>query len=77
MSDNSAKVLAITAVWVCTALIFVFGVFDFNWRGGEAVVLMLLISVAICIAAAYATKKICDSFASNTSTSMDTSQQER
>ena len=62
MSDNSAKVLSVTAVWISTACIFVFGIFDFNWRGGEAVVLMLLISLSICASAAYATKKICDAF---------------
>lgn len=62
MSDNSAKVLSITAVWACTACMFIFGIFDFNWRGSEAFVLMIIISVGFLIAAAYATKVICRSF---------------
>ncbi len=60
MSDNSAKVLGINAVWVSTACMLIFVIFDLNWKGALAVGLMLLISLAMCATAAYATKKICD-----------------
>ena len=38
-------------------------IFDFSWRNDKEVFLMLIISVAICVAASYATKKICNVFA--------------
>ena len=63
MSDNAAKVLSVTAIWVSTALIFTFGVFDFSWKGPEAVFLMLIISLVICGAACFATWTVCKSFA--------------
>ena len=62
MSDNSAKVLSVTAVWVSTACLFIFGICKMNWNG-YAVVLLLLVSFVICVATAYATKKICDVYA--------------
>jgi uncharacterized ion transporter superfamily protein YfcC len=62
MSDNSAKVLSVTAVWISTACLFIFGICKMNWHGNSAIMMMLLVSVVICIAAAYATKKICDVF---------------
>lgn len=63
MSDNSAKVLSITAVWVSTAAIFIFGILDAHWSGRGAIEIMLITSLIICISASYATKKICDVFA--------------
>ena len=63
MSDNSAKVLSITAVWISTACLFIFGICKMNWHGNNAIMLMLLVSAVICISAAYATKKICNVFA--------------
>jgi len=62
MSDNSAKVLSITAVWVCTACMFIFGIFDFNWSGLTACLLMIVISLGICFSAGYATKIICKTY---------------
>jgi len=34
MNDSNTKAVCTTAVWIATAVIFVFGVFRFNWNGG-------------------------------------------
>jgi len=55
MSDNIAKTVSTIGVWVCLMIIFVGGVFRFNWTGLEAGFLWAVVSSALAIAPAIAT----------------------
>jgi len=58
MNDNQAKTYSTAAVWVSTALIFVFGVFRMNWEGILGGMFWALIALALAVALAAATQAI-------------------
>ena len=58
MSDNAAKTLATTAIWIATALIFVLGVFRVKINGDGPIFFWFIISVVLAAAPALATAKI-------------------
>jgi hypothetical protein len=57
MEDNKARVLSTVVVWIATALIFIFGVF--NCRAtGDGIYLWFFVGVALAISPAIATREI-------------------
>ena len=66
MKNDIAKAISISSIWLSTAIIFAFGIFDFNWNGEGAMALMLIISLSILLAASYSTKVILNSRVSST-----------
>jgi len=58
MNDNNTKTICTTAIWIATTLIFIFGVFRFNWNGGFSGILWAMVALALASAATLATKAI-------------------
>ncbi len=58
MNDNQAKTLSTVAIWIATAVIFVFGVFRMQWDGVLAGMFWMVISLVLAIAPAVATQAI-------------------
>jgi len=61
MTDNKAKTICTTVVWIATAIIFTFGVFRFNWTGAASGFLWALVACALAVAATKATRAIWNS----------------
>jgi hypothetical protein len=57
MEDNKARMISTVAIWIATALIFIFGVFRAN-ATGDATYLWFLVSLALAISPAIATRAI-------------------
>jgi len=57
MEDNKARVMSTIAIWIATALIFIFGVFRAN-ATGDAILLWFIIGIALAISPAIATRAI-------------------
>lgn len=58
MNDYQAKTLSTVAIWIATAVIFVFGVFRMQWDGVLAGMFWMVISLVLAIAPAVATQAI-------------------
>jgi hypothetical protein len=57
MDDNKARAVSTVAIWGATALIFIFGVFRSN-ATGDGIYLWFLVSLALAISPAIATRAI-------------------
>ena len=57
MDNNTARVVTTVAIWIVTALIFIFGYFRCN-ATGEAIIWWFLIGIALAISPAIATRAI-------------------
>jgi len=58
MNDNKMKTISTVAVWIATAVIFIFGVFSFHWTGDFAGILWAVVAVALAYATVQATRVI-------------------
>ncbi|MDO3388244.1 hypothetical protein QWI17_20525 [Gilvimarinus sp. SDUM040013] len=58
MKNDIAKAISISSVWISIAIIFAFGIFDFNWTGGFSIIIMTTISVCVLLAAWLSTRSI-------------------
>jgi len=58
MNDKIAKTLSTLGIWFATTIIFVGGVFRFNWNGLMAGLIWAVIALALCIAPTIATAAI-------------------
>jgi cytosine/uracil/thiamine/allantoin permease len=58
MKEHDAKTLCTIVIWIATALIFIFGVFKFNWNGVLAGLLWMMVAAALAAAATKATEAI-------------------
>jgi uncharacterized membrane protein len=57
MEDNKARVVSTVAIWIVTALIFIFGVFKCN-ATGDGIYLWFFVGIALAISPAIATRAI-------------------
>ena len=57
MDNNKAKAVGTVAIWIATALIFIFGVFKCN-ATGDGMYLWFFIGIALAISPAIATRAI-------------------
>jgi hypothetical protein len=57
MDDNNTRIISTVAVWIATAMIFVFGVFRCN-ASGDGMYLWSIVSLALAISPAVATRAI-------------------
>ena len=68
MNNDMAKAISISSIWIATAIMFAFGIFQFSWNGDAAIVIMLVVSVAILLASVLSTRAIIDSGTKNKDT---------
>ena len=59
LGDNSARTVAMIALWLSVAMILTFGVFRTHWTGGSGMSVLLILVVVICVAATITTAMIC------------------
>jgi hypothetical protein len=57
MEDNKARVVSTVTIWIATALIFIFGVFQAN-ATGDGIYVVFFIGIALAISPAIATRAI-------------------
>jgi len=58
MNDNQARTICTAFVWIATSLIFICGVFRFNWTGLPAGMLWAIVAFMLAAAPAIATRAI-------------------
>jgi hypothetical protein len=59
LGDNSARTIAMVAIWFSVAMILTFGVFRVNWTGAAGMSVILILVALICAAATITTAIVC------------------
>jgi hypothetical protein len=59
LGDNSARTIAMIALWLSVAMILTFGVFRAHWTGATGMSVLLILVVVLCVAATATTAMIC------------------
>lgn len=55
MNDSTARSVATVGIWLASAIVLTFGVFHTTWNGGIALLMMFILVLVICGAAAAST----------------------